>query len=311
MDKILSIVIISMNNLADLIVCVDSIYEFNDAEVYDIYLVAFNYTIENLEVVKSRFPKVFIVRSEGIRGFSENNNLALKLVESKYCLILNDDTYFTDNSIEALLICAIDNDIKILSPVILNFDGTIQLLGRPDYNLTNFILRELKLLKLANVGNTDQNLFKTYNISGACFLIKFEYFKELGLFDERYFFTPEDIALSAKSCRLGNNPFVFKSAKVYHKHSSTAAGIHHITIPVGKQGIYLYLKDFYGTAASVFARCFIFSIAIVRLLYWQFIANKSERQIIMRKANLNCSKYAFSNLSPKQLFYKLYSQGKT
>ena len=302
----LSIVVISMNNIENLKRCFDSILSLYSLEEYKLYLIAYNFSDENISFIRDNYPIVSIFQTNGILGFSENNNIALKSIHSKYCLILNDDTYFTDDSISKMYHCMNEKlHIKILSPKILNEDGSIQFLGRPSYNLFSYILHEFKLVKFLFVGDKSMPLFKTFNISGACFMICLEHFKKLNFFDEDYFFTPEDIALSTLSCRFGVNPFVLSEAKVYHIGSSTAKYIHQITIPVGKQGTYLFLRKFYGKIPEYIYRLFILFLSSIKLGFWLVNFSSIQRKKIMVKAYVNCIKYSFSIFKPKDLFIKL------
>ena len=86
-----SIVIVCMNNLKNLYPCLESIKKYTMVS-YECFVVAYLFTKENLEKVKTDFPWVEFVESNEIRGFSENNNLALRQAKGKYCFVVNDDT---------------------------------------------------------------------------------------------------------------------------------------------------------------------------------------------------------------------------
>ena len=72
-----SIVIVCMNNLKNLYPCLESIRKHTTVS-YECFVVAYLFTKENLEKVKADFSWVKFIESNVIRGFSENNNLALK-----------------------------------------------------------------------------------------------------------------------------------------------------------------------------------------------------------------------------------------
>ena len=56
------------------------------------FVVAYRFSPENLAKVQADFPWVRWIVSDGTRGFSENNNLALRQARGRYCFIVNDDT---------------------------------------------------------------------------------------------------------------------------------------------------------------------------------------------------------------------------
>lgn len=55
---------------------------------YETLVVAYLFSKENLEKVKHDFPWVTFIESNEIRGFSENNNLALRQAKGKFCFVL-------------------------------------------------------------------------------------------------------------------------------------------------------------------------------------------------------------------------------
>lgn len=131
-----SIVIVCMNNLKNLYPCLNSILK-NTTVNYEVFVVAFLFSDENLQKLRSDYPTINIIISDKLRGFSENNNIALKQAVGKYCFIVNDDTYFSDHVIDNLVedFNKVNDDVAIISPVTLNVDGSVQRCGKPKYNL--------------------------------------------------------------------------------------------------------------------------------------------------------------------------------
>ena len=81
-----SIIIVCMNNLSNLIPCLDSIKKYTSLS-YETIVVAYMFSPENLSYIKQNYPWIKIIESKEIRGFSENNNLAIKIAKGKYCFI--------------------------------------------------------------------------------------------------------------------------------------------------------------------------------------------------------------------------------
>ena len=85
MNKLqVSIVIVCMNNLKNLYPCLNSIRKYTTVS-YETLVVAYMFSKGNLEKVKQDFPWVTFIESREIRGFSENNNLALRQARGRYC----------------------------------------------------------------------------------------------------------------------------------------------------------------------------------------------------------------------------------
>ena len=77
---LVSIVIVCMNRMDNLVPCLEGIRAHTGVS-YETLVVAYRFSPENLEKAQTDFPWVRWVVSDEIRGFSENNNLALRQAE--------------------------------------------------------------------------------------------------------------------------------------------------------------------------------------------------------------------------------------
>ena len=108
-----SIVIVCMNNYGQLKDCLDSIKQYTHDVSYEVLLVAYFFSEGNLDKLRSEYPWVKVIISNEIRGFSANNNLALRQAQGRYCFVLNDDTYMTMPVID-MLVKKADSDEQYL-----------------------------------------------------------------------------------------------------------------------------------------------------------------------------------------------------
>ena len=181
------------------------------------------------------------MESDEIRGFAENNNLALRQVTGEYVLCINDDTRIFMRTVDILVnnFAKLPEKAAILSPKIDFPSGETQTCGRPKQTAWKYILERLHLDGSDQKDDTagkkpvTYSIFQTSDINGACFLIRRDIFEELGWFDERYFFTPEDIALSTKAREKGYGVYVDMDALVIHYHHKTARKVITATKPAG------------------------------------------------------------------------------
>ena len=215
-----SVVIVCMNKLQNLYPCLGSIREYTRKVSYEVFVVAYLFTEENLAKLKADFPWVKVVESNEIRGFSENNNLALRQAQGRYCFVVNDDTEMKKPVIDSLVetIESLPEDVAIVSPVLVGPDGAVQVCGRPYKDWKTSIMHTLHIKDKKNIEKycNKEGVFLTYNIIGAAFLIKTEIFKKKGWFDERYFFCPEDLALSDGLNKDGYHCFVNADVSIIH-----------------------------------------------------------------------------------------------
>lgn len=217
-SPLVSVVIVCMDHMANLRCCLSSL-KAHTSVPFETLVVAYRFTPENLAAAKAEFPWATFVESDQIRGFSENNNLALRQARGKYCFVLNDDTELRMPAIDRLVadFDRLPPDAAIASPKILWPDGRTQVCGVPYKDWRHIVLKFFRLWKESmGKGVNGTGLFRSYNICGAAFLIRTDVFRELGWFDEGYFFCPEDIALSTAANRSGHSVWVDADAEVVH-----------------------------------------------------------------------------------------------
>lgn len=306
-----SIVIVCMNNLKNLYPCLESIKKYTTVS-YETLVVAYLFSKENLEKVKTDFPWVTFIESNEIRGFSENNNLALRQAKGKYCFVLNDDT-FMDIPVIDRLVDSIEKqprDVAIMSPKGLFPDGSLQSCGRPIHSFWTYIAGMFRLYNEQNSKSkliNQQGVFETGTVVGAYFLIKTSIFKEIGFFNEKYFFCPEDIDVGDKVRKLGYRCFVDSDIYIYHTEGGSykVSKTRVATMPAASQGSLLYYGD------NVFKRTILLIlmklIFALKYFYWKNKSNELwDKAYIMARANKNCYDSIGSKLSTKEIFCKYY-----
>lgn len=167
-----SIVIVCMNNLKNLYPCLNSIIKHTSVS-YEILVVAYLFSRKNLEKLKVDYPLITVIESNDIRGFSENNNLALKKARGEYCFVVNDDTEMEEPVIDKL-VESFDNisfNTAIISPVLKNSRKEVQVCGRPPMDWKYMILNLLHLKDESKDKkySNKTGVFQSYNIIGCSF----------------------------------------------------------------------------------------------------------------------------------------------
>ena len=311
-----SIVIVCMNNYIQLKNCLDSILKYNHRTSYEVLLVAYFFSEDNLKLLREEYPWVIIIISDEIRGFSANNNIALRQAKGKYCFILNDDTYMTMPVIDYLFATMEKHsEITALSPQVLRPDGTIQFCGFPPHNWMEWLMILFKLKKDAvdKAGSyvDSQGLIKTYDLLGASIFIRTTILKEMGFLDERYFYGPEDRALTTKLNQNGYSCWVDNSIKLVHLGGATG-GKNTKTVlatrPANRKGWVLYY-DNGSKMRKIILKCAIFVNSAFWSIGWlikSISGNKSAKNSF--HANLNVCRTIFSNSTPTETFKSIYTK---
>ena len=143
--------------------------------------------------IQSRFSNVECILSEENLGYGAGNNLGLSKVETDYALIINPDVTLKNNSIDKffLSISKVEN-FGIIAPVSKN------------EKYSNFNI------------DLDKDIKEVQNVKGFAMFLNMKNFKEIGFFDENFFFYFEEIDLCK---RLRNNNikiFIDPSIEVDH-----------------------------------------------------------------------------------------------
>ncbi|MCQ2198793.1 MAG: glycosyltransferase [Paludibacteraceae bacterium] len=310
-DIDVSIVIVCMNKLDNLYPCLNSIKQYTNVS-YEVFVVAYLFSKENLEKVRLDFPWVNFIESNEIRGFAENNNLALRLAQGKYCFVQNDDTELKMPVIDTL--CSdferSDEKVALFCPKLLYADGSVQYCGVGEYSFGTIISREYSFnpkRKLKSDYIDKPGIFETLNACGAAFLIRTDVFREMGFFDEKYFFCPEDLALTVKLRENGYRIFVDSDAYIYHKEGGTWGKLRTATMPTQLKGEQIFSADSGKIYYWLFA-LLVFPIRFFKTICWKLktFLGGDEKSKIMAKANWNVCKSLFSSKTPKEIFVSYY-----
>src|SRR5438132_2820014 len=100
----LSVSIVSLDRPDLVRACLASLATHTRSLTYDIHLVAHNWSDPAaLRDLEAQYPNLVVHPVGGIRGYSQNNNVALRAARGRYVAILNDDTLFAGDVLGCLV----------------------------------------------------------------------------------------------------------------------------------------------------------------------------------------------------------------
>ena len=268
---LVSIVIVCMNRPDNLYPCLEGL-RAHTGVACETWVVAYRFPPGDLAKVQEDFPWVRWIVSEGIRGFSENNNLALRRVRGRYCFIVKD--------------------------------GRIQTCGRGPWSPSRYALHYLHGVNEARPSrwSMQEGLFRSYTLNGACFLIRTDVFREAGWFDERFFFTPEDIALGDLLNRRGYTVWTDADVSITHLAGGSVSAMEAAIKPARVRGSLI----FYGEPLPL--KLLIWCFEALRVCKYTLLP-RTERGTLMRRTALNVLHTVFSGQHPKEIFIRFSSHG--
>ena len=213
----LSIITINYNGLKDTLALIESI-PFNDK----MEVIVVDNASENNEAeqISNRFPDVKVIKSDKNLGFAGGNNLGIKASKGKFLFLVNNDTYFEDFNIQALIDrLNSDPNIGIVCPKI-KFAWSPQPIQFAGYTpLSKITIRNQAI----GFGEEDHGQYETAHPTpyahGAAMLIKRVAIDKVGLMPECYFLYYEELDWSMIFTRAGFQIWYEPKCTIFHKES--------------------------------------------------------------------------------------------
>ena len=237
--KSLEVVIVNYNSLPWITRTLESLYKYyiQHSKYNIIVTVVDNASSDNsVSIIEKQYPQINLIKSTKNLGFGAGNNLALKQSSADFIMLLNSDTELTEKSkkIDVLIGMLEENQqIGIITPKIILSNGKLDKAchrGEPSVlDCFFYFFGFEKLFPKTKFFTHYHLLYKDFNsihevdaVTGACFITKLKYLKEVNFFDERYFMYGEDVDLCKKYRQKGYkiiyNP---KVEIIHHKYKST------------------------------------------------------------------------------------------
>lgn len=225
MQKELSIILINYKRADDTIACIESLYK-SSYNNFDIILVDNGSNDGSVEILQNKFPNINIIANPDNFGFSEGNNIAIRLAlenNYKFFLLLNNDTIVAKDSLTHLI------DTIKSQPQIGVTGGKILYFNHPELiwfagGSFNFNSSKGKHygIKEKDIGQYDIYRETDY-ITGCCLLTKREVLDKIGLLDSNYFAYLEDVDFCLRAKLAGYSIVYQPKAVIYHKVSTTSS----------------------------------------------------------------------------------------
>src|SRR5579883_1782889 len=96
----LSILIVNWNTKEHLLNCLESIRNHPPSSPFEVIVIDNASADGSYEAAMERFPEFKVIQSGSNLGYAEGNNLAFSKAAGDFCLTLNPDTIFEDDSLE-------------------------------------------------------------------------------------------------------------------------------------------------------------------------------------------------------------------
>lgn len=227
--NLLSISIVNYNNRRELEKCLHSIYETKGSIKLEIYVYDNNSTDGSPEMIRTRYPSVYLIRSSRNQGLTFALNIIFKKASGHHILVLDSDTELGPNTLQNLSsFLSNRKDVGIVGPRVFGEDGSIQETARrfPTFFSGLFGRRALmtrlfpnnrisrRFMCMENVNSTEP--FEVDYVSTACLMMKREVLEKTGCMDEDFFVYWSDVDWCRRVKNNGYKIFCVPSAKITH-----------------------------------------------------------------------------------------------
>ena len=191
------------------------------------------------------------------KGYAAANNIGLKLVKTRYALVLNPDTILDKNAIENFLISAKKKDeFWLIGP------------ANDQKKKINF---------------DDNRLVEVENLKGFAIFFNMSKFKEK-FFDEKYFLYFEEIDLCKSVKKENGKIFLDKSIKIIHQGASSVDNMDPEELEKNRNWHWMWSTFYYHKKHKGFILALILVFpkllsATIKVLIFFLIFNKKKRNI--------------------------------
>lgn len=184
----------------------------------DVMLIDNASTDGSVDEVARRFPSVSVVRESTNRGFPANNRAFQDLDSVSYVALLNPDTVCDRGWLRPLVDALVaDERLGAACPVL------VYAVDRDRINSAGVELLADGYARNRLEGEARQRAAEidVFAWSGGAVLLRGEYLRRTGSFDEQLFLYYEDVDLSWRGARLGWRYRVVPESVVVHHHAAT------------------------------------------------------------------------------------------
>ena len=176
-------------------------------------------------IIADALPGVRLVSNPENRGVAPARNQGIRLAQGKYVLILDDDTVVQPGALDCLIrYMEAHEEVGLCGPKLTGADGALQLSCRRFPTLIDKLARRLPAVLVRNVTRAtemtdwDHGTVRAVDyVIGACQLIRRSALQEVGLFDERIFYGPEDVDMCLRLQQAGRLVVYNPEAVVVHE----------------------------------------------------------------------------------------------
>lgn len=220
--KKVSIIILNWNGSKLLRKYLPSVVKYTDGDIADVIVADNGSADESLKILREEFPTVRVIAFDQNHGFAKGYNLAISLIGTPYCLLLNDDVRVTEHWLEPMLeYMEAHPEVGAMQPKLLSdrCQQSFEYAGACGGFLDRFgypFCRGRIFDTIENDHGQYDDVARIMWATGACLMMRTDVYSKAGGLDELFFAHMEEIDLCWRVRNLGYDIVCLPQSRVYH-----------------------------------------------------------------------------------------------
>ena len=270
----MAIVLVCWNNRALLDACLQSLY---DGQLHSSFVVtvADNGSTDGSQaMLAEKYPEVILIENGHNVGLGKASNQGIEATQSRYVLLLNNDTLVDGNSLDRLVAYLDENpEVGAAGGRLLNPDGSFQAGYAPFSTLAEEFLIATHLGELIWPGypsHGDSSQIQEGGwMSSACLLLRRQALAEIGLLDESYFIYGDEADLQYRLQKAGWKICYLPEVNTIHfgGRSMNRWGRRKMVY----RGKMLFYRKNYGPVRTALLRLLFGGLSLLKLVGWALL----------------------------------------
>ncbi len=263
----LSVVIVNYGTFELTKNTVNSILEYSYPFSIEIVVVDNASVDDSLSKLKEYFKdKVKFIESKSNNGFAAGNNQALRVVDSKYVLLLNSDTVVWQNTLENIYNFMENNpDVGACGCQVLLEDKTLDKACKRSFpNVKNSFFRLFHIPTKSEDDNynlddlDDDGIYEIDCLTGAFIFTRNEVLEDIGLLDETFFMYGEDIDFCYRIKEAGWKIIYYGKDKITHFKGASSKKQRPKLIYEFYRAMYIYYKKHHSHESNFLVNIIVY-----------------------------------------------------
>ena len=213
--------------------------------------------------LEKEYPNIKCVLSDKNLGYAKGNNLGLKMVKTKYALIINPDAEVQNAAIDNFFLTAKNKpNFAIIAPF-------IQEKNNQSTEIKNGVL-EVK------------------NVKGFAMFLNIEECKEVGFFDENFFIYFEEIDLCKRLNKIKKKIYLSPLIKINHLGAQSHDESINKNMELSRNWHWMWSTFYYHRKHKGYLIAFLLILpklfsAIIKMTIYSFLMNKVKREVYYQR----------------------------